>query len=566
MRRRMIGTAIALVAAVSLCVGLVGASPSSPSQAATPPAPALAEPQAERPNIVLILMDDFPARLLRTMPYTMRLKRKSATFPHAFVADSLCCPSRASLLTGKYPHNTGVRTNERGGGKRPIGGYLAFKRYGNAQQTIGFRLNRTQRHRYLTGFMGKYLNQYGKYLRNVKTRRPEPGWTIWNAIPGGGYKHWDYTMTQTERGRQGRRYVRLKHYGKRPRDYATTVLSNRAAWFINHYETWRRPYFLEVSTFATHTRVGGRVHPNDPLFPPAFQDRPSRRHPGGNCGRVRCRSLDARDLPGFNDRTGDNRPRFLRGNKARRWQPAAELHRRARQVATQRLRDQARMAQSVDRLVRRVVRASGPNTYVIVTADNGFHLGQHRARLGKGSPYDYDIRVPLIVRGPVDAQGRPTVVPPGPRRAVVSNVDLAPTIEWLSGRRPARFRDGRSFHRVLFQPRRQGSRFAFVEHTKPYGPGHADPDDDSPLGGTTDRAPSYVAVRTKHALLVRYDLDNRPRSHRFAFEYYPHIARHGFEKTNRYAKYRNSRQVRVLRNKIATFTGCGPARCRRIRG
>jgi arylsulfatase A-like enzyme len=58
------------------------------------------------------------------------------------------------------------------------------------------------------------------------------------------------------------------------------------------------------------------------------------------------------------------------------------------------------MVQSIDRLVARVRREVGPNTFVVLTADNGFHLGQHQLNGGKGTPYDSDTRVPLVVVGP----------------------------------------------------------------------------------------------------------------------------------------------------------------------
>ena len=58
------------------------------------------------------------------------------------------------------------------------------------------------------------------------------------------------------------------------------------------------------------------------------------------------------------------------------------------------------MAQSADRMLGRILDAVGDNTYVVLTSDNGFHLGQHGLDAGKGTPYDSDVRVPLLVVGP----------------------------------------------------------------------------------------------------------------------------------------------------------------------
>src|SRR4051812_26553667 len=64
-----------------------------------------------RPNIVLVLMDDFSMDLLATMPQARRMQAEGATYSHAHVVDSLCCPSRAAIFTGRPPHQTHVLTN-----------------------------------------------------------------------------------------------------------------------------------------------------------------------------------------------------------------------------------------------------------------------------------------------------------------------------------------------------------------------------------------------------------------------------------------------------------------------
>ena len=76
---------------------------------------------ATRPNIVFVLTDDLAMNLLQYMPNVQKMQKAGTTFSRYFVTDSLCCPSRASILTGELPHNSAVFTNS-----PPDGGYEAF--------------------------------------------------------------------------------------------------------------------------------------------------------------------------------------------------------------------------------------------------------------------------------------------------------------------------------------------------------------------------------------------------------------------------------------------------------
>ena len=105
--------------------------------------------------------------------------------------DSLCCPSRTSIFTGRPPHQTGVLTNTANDPSDPIGGYAAFARHGNAQRTFNLAL---QRSGYTTGFVGKYLNGY-ELSHEARRRSPPPtmpGWDHFDAILSGGYPEWGF--------------------------------------------------------------------------------------------------------------------------------------------------------------------------------------------------------------------------------------------------------------------------------------------------------------------------------------------------------------------------------------
>src|SRR6202022_1607864 len=105
-------------------------------------------------------------------------------------------------------------------------------------------------------------------------------------------------------------------------------------------------------------------------------------------------------------------------------------------------RNRLRALQAVDEAVAGLVATltspgRAANTYIFYTSDNGYHMGEHRLLPGKYTPYETDIHVPLIVRGPG--------VPAGAvRRQLAGNVDLAETFADLAGVTPLPFSDGRS--------------------------------------------------------------------------------------------------------------------------
>jgi N-acetylglucosamine-6-sulfatase len=105
-------------------------------------------PVTEKPNIVFVLTDDMPEELLYRMPEVReRIVARGLRFPNAYVSESLCCPSRATILTGMYPHNTGVWTN---GGSH--GGLKVFREEGLEEHTVATWLAKSD---YRTGLVGK---------------------------------------------------------------------------------------------------------------------------------------------------------------------------------------------------------------------------------------------------------------------------------------------------------------------------------------------------------------------------------------------------------------------------
>lgn len=528
-------------AAVAGRLQVAAESPAADAAAAPVPARRAAP---ERPNIVLVLMDDFSMDLVQTMRAARDMRRRGASYSHAFVVDSLCCVSRSSLFTGQYPHQTGVRTNTSGSADgMPLGGWPAFAGNGNPERSFNVAL---QQSGYTTGFVGKYLNEYEWTPGRALPPAP-PGWSEFNVVFGSGYDGWDFGSTYL--GADGRLAVRQHEappfsapMAARDRAYAGSVIDRYAMSFIERHQGGAAPYFLEVSAYAPHNRTQPKpYYPGDPVFPPMFRDRPHDGRPG-NCGRVACTDLTTRDLPGFGDDRSDNHPLTRRGKPARRWNTRVNPFRTAVSVGD--LRNRAMMAQSVDRTVRKILRTVDDNTYVVFTSDNGLHLGQNGLGRGKGTAYDTDVHVPLFVVGPG--------VAPGERAELTSNIDLAPTFEDIAGLTPAPYRFGASLLPTFGDAGLVRRSHVFFEHT---AQALTSNDPDAALSGDElDRIPSYVAVRSRTGLLIRYDYDDSARRD-LGYEFYPYKNR-VWEKTNAFAQPRHRPEVKALMAKLADFDRC----------
>src|SRR5262249_52678700 len=153
-------------------------------------------------NIVFILADDFQWNLVEHMPSLQQLQKDGTTFSRYFVANSLCCPSRTTMFSGRFSHNTGVFTNG-----SPDGGYTLFHDKGEEGATFATAL---QAGGYRTAMLGKYLNGYEPTSMTVP-----PGWADWN-VAGNGYPEFNYDLLQNNA---------VVHYGSEAKDYLTDVIA-----------------------------------------------------------------------------------------------------------------------------------------------------------------------------------------------------------------------------------------------------------------------------------------------------------------------------------------------------
>lgn len=358
-----------------------------------------AAPAAAGTNIVVIMTDDQDDMgSLDAMPYVQRMMIERGTrFINSFVDTSICCPSRATLMTGQSAVNHGVRTNS-----APEGGYAAFApREHNA---LGVWL---QQAGYVTALMGKVLNEYG----DDDPAHVMPGWNEWHGLlaPAQAY----FGNTFNENGV-------IVEYG--PTDYVTDVIEDKAVGFIEGREGLLQPFFLLVTPPAPHDAKSG---------PP----KPAPRHDGTLAG------IPFPAPPNFNEADVSDKPSFIR-NRA----PLDEAEIAATSLKH---RKRAESLLAVDEMVRAIIGAlrridALENTVIVFTSDNGFSLGSHRWER-KYLPYEESIRVPLIMRG--------TGIPENEiREQLVSNMDLSATIMDLAGVLPGNALDGRSLLQVLANP------------------------------------------------------------------------------------------------------------------
>jgi len=396
-----------------------------------------------RPNFVFVLTDDLSQNIISHLPHGRALARAGASMSRYYVVDSLCCPSRAAIFTGQYPHDDGVFTN-----KGADGGYDAYNRNGDQQKSFAVAL---QNAGYQTALMGKYLNGYEPGYGVA------PGWDEWDAV-GNGYSEFNYFMNTNGRER---------FYGGTSKSYLTDVLSEKASAFIDTASTSGQPFMLEIATFAPHA-------PYTPA--PRY---------AGAARKVAYPRTSAWD------RLPAHPPSWLKGHP--------RLTRDQRQGITAAYRRRIESALSVDQMVGSLeseLRATGEagNTYLVFSSDNGYHMGEYRLLPGKQTAFDTDIHVPLIVSGPGVPAGK--VI-----SQLASNIDLNPTFESLAGLPVPAGTDGHSLAALWLGRNPANWRQAIlIEH---HGPDDSagDPDRQNKLSGDP---PSYEAIRTATALYVRY--------------------------------------------------------------
>ena len=307
---------------------------------------------------------------------------------------------------------------------------------------------------YKTAMMGKFLNGY-----LPRKHEPPAGWSDW-FVAGAGYRNFDYDINSNGQ---------ILHYGHAPADYLTDVLANRADSLV---KAWKdNPFFIEIATFTPH----GPFIPA-PRHETLFSDAKAPR------------------TPAFNKQADTTAPGWLR-----KLQPLG-----SKQIdrIDNIFRNRLRCIMSIDEMlgnIRKILTQTGTSdrTYIFFSSDNGYHLGDYSMLQGKQTPFDIDIRVPLVVCGPNVSSG-------SLQQAIVSNIDLAPTFAGLANAQLTGEADGKNIQHLL---RAQSTEkinwrnLAIIEHRR-VSYDRNDPDRQEEEDG---RLPSYTALRFQNLLYVEYE-------------------------------------------------------------
>lgn len=426
-----------------------------------------------RPNVIVITTDDLTVNMMQSgldaglyPTLATELLAQGIVFDNSYVSNSLCCPSRATFMTGQYSHNHGVLGNS------PPYGFDGF----TDDSTLATWL---QDAGYLTGFVGRYFNGYlgekdldgdGEIDPSEENYIP-PGWGYWQAMfDPSTFRVYDFDMLNGDT-------LLVEHYDV---EYKTTVVSQKATEFINLVEGLDddAPFFLWVSTLVPHTEKAAEIDPVCYVAPTRAVEtiRPEPQYQGTAAAVLLPRP------PSFNEFDIVDKPDWLKSYTPDRMD-GADVN-----CIEGVYREKVEAMRSVDDMVAAIVDALLANgethSLLVFTSDNGYNHGEHRL-LKKNYAYEETIRVPLYMRD-LSAQD-PIVI-----GDVVLNNDLAPTIVELAAATAGLEMDGRSLLPLFDAEPPPWRRRFLIEHFQL----------------NNDVIPVYAAIRNtvgRPFLFVQYD-------------------------------------------------------------
>jgi N-acetylglucosamine-6-sulfatase len=384
-------------------------------------APAAAD---ARPNIVFIMTDDQTVSSTAVQRNVGLIQGQGTTFTQTIASYPLCCPSRATYLSGQYSHNHGVIHNA-----GPFGGYTRFDHSSSLPLWL-------QQAGYRTMHVGRYLNGYG--VQNPDITEVPPGWSDW--VSAVGEQVFNYERWQTNENGQIFSRPGVDH----PGEHQTDFFGRRAAELIDQAAPSEQPFFLSLTFPAPHS--GFPLEPDDlPFLPTPY---PAPRHRNAFAGRPLPRP------PSFDEADVTRKPQIVadRPRLSPEWVAAIQEN----------YQQELESLLSVDDAVGAVLNAlqrSGEldDTLIVYTSDNGFFHGEHRLASEKVLPYEEAARIPLIMRGPGVPRGRKL-------DQLVSNIDWAPTIVDAADARAGRLMDGSSLFGVIDDPLGEPGREIVLEN------------------------------------------------------------------------------------------------------
>ena len=375
----------------------------------------------EQPNILFIFTDDHalnaisaydsPLAKIAPTPHLDRIAREGMLFNHCLVTNSICAPSRAVVLTGKYSHLNGQLTNK--------------NVFDGSQQTVPKLLKKGG---YQTAIVGKW------HLKSIPT-----GFDHFEVLKGQGQYYNPLLFTN---GRD------VNHVG-----YTTDIITDQALEWLDQRDE-KKPFFLMCQHKAPHGKwepALRHLHEFDDIEipePTTLFDDYSGRSPAS-----------AQHKMGIADHIGEKRlmisyaskftpEQFKQFDQAFRPKNKAFIKAdltgkdRTRWHYQRYIKNYLRCVKAVDENIGRMLdyldrKKLTKNTIVIYSSDQGFWLGEH-GWFDKRWMYEESLHTPLLIRWPN------RIKPSSKNELLVSNLDFAPTFLELAGAKPAKDMQGES--------------------------------------------------------------------------------------------------------------------------
>ena len=423
-----------------------------------------------RPNILVVMTDDQAAADVSKMPNVQRLlAAKGTTFADTVDSFPLCCPARATFITGQYAHNHGV-----------FGNFYPYGWYGmkNRKNILPTWLQGVGYH---TALIGKWLNGYG--ARDAHGEVPA-GFNVWRGLLDvSAYDYFNFVMnrngnlvlwgdpnfarklvqfanievTPNPSGLSGVLAKLKSLFGPSPyhywgthkaRNYSPDVTGKTTERLVRSEKNSKKPFFIWWAPAAPHredvaTTLMGRPG-RDPRPAPRYASKSS--------------SFTLPRPPNFNEADFSLKPTNMRNS-------APLLS--ATQIHQLQLDYEGRIGSllAVDDHVKQLVRILQAthqlkNTLIVFVSDNGWLQGQHRIPGDKFLPYEESLRVPFILRGPGVPAGR--VI-----HGQVSNIDFAPTLVDIAHAHAGRTMDGVSLMPTVRNPTKRPKTAIEIEAPAP---------------------------------------------------------------------------------------------------
>ncbi len=353
----------------------------------------------QRPNVLFVMSDDhashaigcYGSKINRT-PHLDRLAKEGMRLGNCFCTNSICAPSRAVILTGKYSHVNGVLNNR--------------TRFDGSQEHVGKLMRQAG---YETAMIGKW------HLKSAPT-----GFDFWHVLPGQGAYH---NPAMIDNGR------RVRHEG-----YVTDVITDIALSWLKGRPT-DKPFFLMCHHKAPHRNWSpsqakwAKWKDREIPQPETLGDDWETKSAAAREQKMTIeRHMNRRDV-------GEPWPEGLTGQELRQWKYQRYMRRYLACVES--------VDDNVGRLLNYLDEAGlADNTIVVYTSDQGFYLGEH-GWFDKRFMYEESLRMPLLVRYPRAIRAGST------SDAMVLNLDFAETFLDYAGAEIPEAMQGRSARGVL---------------------------------------------------------------------------------------------------------------------